>query len=328
MTSSANVRYCPRYAPEAQRERQADPNRAGASRGSDPLVKPAPFEYHAPRTAADAVALLDELGDGAKLLAGGQSLIPMLALRLTAFDHLVDVGRIDEMKGIGRRDGGLFVGAGTTHSEVGASPEVASAAPLISKAAAHIGHFQIRSRGTLGGSIAHADPAAEYPAAALALDASMEVLSSSGRRTLAAHDFFEGLWSTSMEPTDLLVGVWFPIWSGRCGFAVEEFALRHGDFALAGAALGIELDDDDRIQRCGIGLLGLGSTPERPTAIEAELRGRPIADVDPQELGQQAVAGLTSIPSDLHGSAAYRRRVGAAMVERAWNAASTEARDG
>jgi aerobic carbon-monoxide dehydrogenase medium subunit len=291
-------------------------------------VKPAPFEYHAPGTAADAVALLAEFGEEAKVLAGGQSLVPLLALRLTAFDHLVDVGRIGEMKGFERRDGALWVGAGTTQSEIEASAEVMSAVPLLAKATPLIGHFQIRSRGTLGGSIAHADPAAEYPAVALALDANMEVLSPQGRRTLAARDFFEGLWTTSMEPTDLLVGLSFPTWNGRCGFAVEEFALRHGDFAIAGAALGIELDDDDRIKRCGIGLIGLGSTPERPTAVEAEFCGRPITDVDPLEIGHLAVSGLTSVPSDLHGSANYRRQVGAAMVAQAWNAARTEARDG
>jgi carbon-monoxide dehydrogenase medium subunit len=291
-------------------------------------VKPAPFEYHAPSTAADAVSLLAELGEGAKVLAGGQSLVPMLALRLTAFDHLVDIGRISEMKGIEGRDDALWVGAGTTHSAVGASAEVASAVPLLAKATPLIGHFQIRNRGTLGGSIAHADPAAEYPAVALALDANMEVLSTQGRRSIAASDFFDGLWSTTMEATELLVGVSFPSWSGRCGFAVEEFALRHGDFAMAGAALGVELDGDDRIRRCSIALIGLGSTPERRSAVEAELCGQLIADIDPGELGREAVSGLASIPSDLHGSAKYRERIGAAMVARAWETAVTEARGG
>lgn len=291
-------------------------------------MKPAPFEYHAPSTAADAVALLAELGEQAKLLAGGQSLVPMLALRLAVFDHLVDIGRIPGIKGFERRDGSLWIGAGTTQSEIGASADVAFSVPLLAKATPLIGHFQIRNRGTLGGSIAHADPAAEYPAVALALDASMEVLSEKGRRTVAARDFFEDLWSTSMEPTELLVGVSFPTWDGRCGFAVEEFARRHGDFAIAGAVMGIELDDDDRIRRCGIGLIGLGSTPERSTAVEAQLSGLPITDVDPQEVGHLAMSGLTSVPSDMHGSAAYRTRVGAAMVARAWTAARTEAHGG
>jgi len=291
-------------------------------------LKPAPFEYHAPDTAAEAVNLLAELGDGAKVLAGGQSLIPMLALRLAVFEHLVDIGRIAELKGIERRDGGLWVGAGTTEAAVEASAEVASAVPLLAKATPLIGHFQIRSRGTLGGSIAHADPAAEYPAVALALDASMEVVAPKRRRTIEARDFFTGLWSTSMEPDELLVGVSFPIWSGRSGFAVEEFARRHGDFAIAGATIAVELDGDDRIQRCAIGLIGLGSTPERATAAEVELAGRPVTDVEPEEVGRLAMAGLPSVPSDLHGSAEYRKRVGAAMVARAWTTATTEARHG
>jgi carbon-monoxide dehydrogenase medium subunit len=291
-------------------------------------VKPAPFEYHAPETADDAVALLAGVGDGAKVLAGGQSLVPMLALRLAFFEHLVDVGRIAEMKGIEHRDGALWVGAGTTQADVEASAAVASAVPLLAKATPLIGHFQIRNRGTLGGSIAHADPAAEYPAVALTLDATMEVVSKNGRRTIAARDFFDGFWSTSMEPGELLAGVTFPIWGGRCGFAVEELARRHGDFAIAGVTIGIELDDNDRVTRCAIGLIGLGSTPERAGAAEAAAADCPITDLEPEEVGRLAVADLESVPADQHGSSEYRRRVGAVMVARAWAAAAAEARRG
>ena len=291
-------------------------------------MKPAPFEYHAPGTAAEAVGLLAELGDEAKVLAGGQSLIPMLALRLAVFDHLVDVGRIAELTGIERRDGALWVGAATVDSAVEASADVASAVPLLARATPLVGHFQIRNRGTLGGSIAHADPAAEYPAVALTLDATMEVLSPTGRRTIAAGDFFDGLWSTTMEPDELLTGVSFPVWGGRSGFAVEEFARRHGDFAIAGATVGVELDGDDRIRRCAIGLIGLGSQPERAATAEAELTGRPVTDVEPDEVGRLAMAELESVPADQHGSAEYRKRVGAAMVARAWTTATTEARHG
>jgi len=291
-------------------------------------VKPVSFEYHVPETIDDATKLLAELGDGAKVLAGGQSLIPMMALRLAVFEHLVDVGRIAELQGIERREGGLWIGAGTTAATVEASADVASMVPLLAKATPLVGHFQIRNRGTLGGSIAHADPAAEYPAVALALDASMDVMGPKGRRTIAARDFFEGHWSTTMEPDDLLVGVSFPVWSGRCGFAVEEFARRHGDFSLAGATVGVQLDGADRVRRCAIGLISLGSTPERAGAAETEIVGRPITEVDPGEVGRLAVAGLEAVPADLHGSAEYRKRVGAAMVARAWTAAITEARDG
>jgi carbon-monoxide dehydrogenase medium subunit len=291
-------------------------------------MKPTQFDYHAPETVAEAASLLAELGDNAKVLAGGQSLIPMLALRLAVFDHLVDIGRISELKGIERRNGSLWVGGGTTETMVGGSAEVAAAVPLLTRATPFIGHFQIRNRGTLGGSIAHADPAAEYPAVALALDASMEVVSARGRRSISARDFFGGVWSTSLMPDEVLAGVSFPVWSGRCGFAVEEFARRHGDFALAGAALGLELGSDDRIRRCAIGLIGLGSTPERASEAEAALIGQLVTDVDSEELGRLAVANLESIPYDLHGSVPYRRHLGGVMVARAWVAASGEARDG
>jgi carbon-monoxide dehydrogenase medium subunit len=153
----------------------------------------------------------------------------------------------------------------------------------------------------------------------------MEVVSTRGHRTIEARDFFAGLWSTTMEPHELLVGVWFPTWSGRTGVAVEELARRHGDFAIAGAAVGVQLDGDDRVRRCAIGLIGLGSTPERARATEAELVGRPVADVRADEVGRLAMTGLDSIPTDLHGSAEYRRRVGAVMAARAWAAAVREA---
>ena len=290
-------------------------------------MKAAPFESHAPTEPAGAVALLAELGDEAKVLAGGQSLVPMLALRLAVFEHLVDVGRIAELKGIERRDGALWVGAGTTQSEVGANAHVASATPLLARATPFIGHFQIRNRGTLGGSIAHADPAGEYPAVALALDASMEVVSANGRRSIAARDYFEGFWTTSMRPDELLAGVTFPVWSGRCGFAIEEFARRHGDFAIAGAAIGVELDADDRVRRCAIGLIGLGSTPERAARAEGAVGAQLITDVDAEDVGRLAMTRLEAVPGDLNGSAAYRSRVGAAMVARAWKRACAEALD-
>jgi carbon-monoxide dehydrogenase medium subunit len=277
---------------------------------------------------SEAVELLAELGDDAKVLAGGQSLIPMLALRLAVFGHLVDVARLADLRGVERRDGGLWIGASTTEAEVERSDEIAAAVPLLAKATPLVGHFQIRNRGTVGGSIAHADPAAEYPAVALALDATMDVVSVRGHRTIGASDFFAGLWSTSLEPDELLAGVSFPVSRERSGFAVEELARRHGDFAIAGATVGMELDGDDRIGRGVIGLLGLGSTPERARRTEAQLRGRRIDDLEPDEIGHLAVDELDAVPSDLHASAAYRRRVGAVLVARAWRTASEDARGG
>jgi len=289
-------------------------------------VKPAPFDYVRPSTAAEAVGLLAEHGDDAKLLAGGQSLVPMLALRLASFATLVDIGRVPELGGIAVESGEVRIGATTTQATIERSAEVARAVPLLARATPLIGHFQIRSRGTLGGSLAHADPAAEYPAVALALDADFEVLTTGGTRVVPANEFFTGVWSTAVADDELLAAVRFPIWTGRCGFAVREFARRHGDFAIAGAALAVELGGDDRVARVGIGLFGLGSTPERGAPAEAAALGQPAGELDADELGRLAVGELDSIPTDLHGSAEYRRRVGAAMVAAAWRDAIEEAR--
>ena len=291
-------------------------------------VKPPAFEYHRPDTAADAVAMLAQLGDESKILAGGQSLVPMLALRLTMFEHLIDITRVAELQGVQRAGATLQIGAGTTEADIEVSSEVAAAVPLLARATPLIGHFQIRNRGTIGGSIAHADPAAEYPAVVLALDATLEVLGTAGARTVPATEFFTGLWDTAIDDDELLTGVSFPIWAGRCGFAIEEVARRHGDFAIAGAAVALELDDADTVVRCGIGLIGLGSTPVRATAAEAEIVGRHVGELDADELGRSAVSDLVDVPSDLHSPPEYRRRVGAVTVTRALRSAISEARGG
>jgi carbon-monoxide dehydrogenase medium subunit len=285
-------------------------------------MKAANFAYHRPETIADAVTLLGEYGDDAKILAGGQSLVPMLAMRLTFFENLIDISRVVELQSIDLEDGHVRIGAATPHAFVGIDDEVADSVPLLTMSTPHIGHFQIRTRGTLGGAIAHADPAAEYAAVALTLDASIEATSSRGRRQIAASEFFTGLWETALAPDEILTAVRFPVWSGRSGFAIHEFARRHGDFAIAGATLGVELDDEDRVIRCGIGLLGLGATPKRATLAEDAVIGAAVADVTPEEIGRLAMSGLEDIPADLQGSASYRTRVGAAMVARAWTEAT------
>lgn len=290
-------------------------------------MKAAEFAYHRPDTVADAVSLLDEYGDDAKILAGGQSLVPMLAMRLTHFENLVDISRVEELKNIELRADSVWIGAGTPHALVGMDDEVAESVPLLTLSTPHIGHFQIRTRGTLGGAIAHADPAAEYAAVALTLDATIEAVSPRGSRQIPAADFFTGLWETALASDEILTAVAFPVWSGRCGFSVQEFARRHGDFAIAGATVAVELDDQERVVRCGIGLLGLGSTPERGTPAEEAVVGRSVTDITAEELGRLAVSGLHDVPTDLQGSAAYRTRVGATMVARAWTEATTEARN-
>lgn len=289
-------------------------------------MKSASFEYHRLDTVAESLALLAELGDEAKVLAGGQSLVPMMALRLAYFDHLIDISRLPELRGITVADGWLRVGAGETEAAVGRDAAVAGAVPLLTRATPFIGHFQIRNRGTLCGSVAHADPAAEYPTVALTLDAEMIAASASGgERTIPGAEFFTGLWSTTLEPDELLVAVRFPVWTGRTGFAVEEFARRSGDFAIAGAVVAVELNGDDQVVRAAIGLLGMGSVPLRAPAAEQAAIGQRLDALDTAELGALAMSGLDDVPADLQGSAAYRTRIGAAMVSRALTSALKEA---
>lgn len=285
-------------------------------------MKPAPFEYHAPESVADVVAVLGAHGDEAKPLAGGQSLVPMLSLRLTRFEHLVDVNRVPELAHVERRDGTLVVGATTRQASL-ERPGPARDVPLLGLAAPRIGHFQIRNRGTVGGSIAHADPAAELPAVALALDAELEIAAPSGRRRIPARDFFVGNWTTVLEAEDLLAAIHFPVWSSGAGFAVDEVARRHGDFALTGVVCGVEVDTDSVVTRAAVALFGMGATPLRAPAAETALIGsRPSPD-DVTEIAHLAVHDLEP-PDDVHASGIYRRRVGAHIVNRAFTRALEE----
>ena len=288
-------------------------------------MKPAPFEYHAPESVEDAVALLAQHGDEAKPLAGGQSLVPMLALRLTRFEHLVDLNRVDALTRIERSNGTLVVGAMTRQAALERS-DAADDVPLLGLAAPLIGHFQIRNRGTVGGSVAHADPAGELPAVALALDAELEVTSSSGGKRVSAMDFFVGTWTTSLEPDELLTAIRLPVWSGRCGFAVDEVARRHGDFALTGVVCGVALGKGDVVERAAIALLGMAATPVRASDAETALVGLAPAAGDLAEIGQFAVRDLDP-PDDIHASATYRRKVGAHLVSRGLARALDRARE-
>jgi carbon-monoxide dehydrogenase medium subunit len=290
-------------------------------------VKPAPFAYHAPATVADVVSVLAEHGDEAKVLAGGQSLVPLLALRLARFAHLVDLNRVPGLSGITRVNGSLEVGAMTRQAAAEHSALVGQV-PLLAQAIPLIGHFQIRNRGTVGGSIAHADPASELPAVALALDATMVVASPSGEKTVPASSFFVSTWTTSLDADEVLTAVRFPVWEGQAGFAVEEFARRSGDFAVTGVACGVALSSSgDRVERASIALFGMGPTPLRAADAEAALAGTAANGADLAEIGQVAVRG-TAPPDDLHGSSDYRRKVGAHLVTRALTRALQEASNG
>jgi carbon-monoxide dehydrogenase medium subunit len=286
-------------------------------------VKPRPFEYHAPASIADAVALLAEHGDEAKVLAGGQSLVPMMSLRLASFGYLVDLNTVAGLAGIERSNGHLRIGALVRQAVAEHDATVAADAPLVARALPLIGHFQIRNRGTIGGSIAHADPASELPAVALALDATMEAAGPGGTRDIGAAHFFESTWQTTLASDEILTAVRFPVWGGGSGFAVEEIARRHGDFALCGAACAVTLDGD-AVTRAAIALFGVGGTPVRAGAAEQALAAGG-AGADLAAIGQEAAAALQ--PSDdLHASGSYRKRVAAVVVRRALARAIQEAR--
>lgn len=285
-------------------------------------MKPARFRYHAPATVAEAVGLLAEHGDDAKVLAGGQSLVPIMALRLGRYGHLVDLNRVGELAGVEARNGHVRIGAMTRQATVEHDATVAERVPLLARAAPHIGHLQIRNRGTVGGSIAHADPAAELPAVALALDAVVEVSGPDGDREVAAGDLFESMWMTSLADAEVLTAVRFPARAARQGFAVAEVARRHGDFAIVGTACAVTVDDG-AVSDAAVALFGVGPTPVRAAAAEEALvtGGR---DVDLTEIGRLALADVEPT-DDVHASGAYRRRAGATVVARALADALAEA---
>jgi carbon-monoxide dehydrogenase medium subunit len=289
-------------------------------------VKPARFEYHAPTSVEEAIELLAAFGDDAKLLGGGQSLVPMLALRLTRFDHLVDLNRIPTLQFISRGGEWLSIGAMTRQAVAEHDEVVAVAAPLLAKAIPHIGHFQIRNRGTIGGSIAHADPASELPAVALTLDAEIEVLGPAGMRRIPAAEFFLSMWETAATAEEIVVAVHFPV-GGAAGFGFEEMALRVGDFALTGAACAITLSASGAIERAAIGLLGMDTTPVRARDAEVALVGATPDLDDLSEIASIAIA-TTNPTGDVHASARYRSQVGAVMVARALRSAIEEATRG
>ena len=285
-------------------------------------MKPAPFRYHAPESLENAVALLAEHGDEAKPLAGGQSLVPMLSLRLASFEHLVDLNGVASLSSIARTNGSLRIGAMVRQATAEHSPEVAGAVPLLSRALPLIGHFQIRNRGTIGGSSAHGDPASELPAVALALRATVEAEGPSGTRRIASEDFFVSTWETALRDGEILAAVEFPVWSGTCGFAIEEVARRHGDFALVGVACGVEVNGPS-VVRAGIAMFGVGPTAIRVAAAEhALIAGGTGADLT--EIGRIAANDLTP-PDDVHASSAYRKQVAAVVVRRALSRAIVEA---
>ncbi len=284
-------------------------------------MKPPSFAYARPDGLAGALDLLAQHGADARPLAGGQSLIPMLSLRLARPGLLVDLGRIAELAQLTVQDGRLVAGAMVRQRQIERDPLVAEHLPLLAAATRLIGHPSIRNRGTLGGSLAHADPSAEYPAVALALDAELVVRGPGGERVVPARDFFLGPFTTALAENELLVAVRFPLPSTRTGWAIEEVARRHGDFALAGAVALLERGADGTCAGAAVALFGVASRPVRATATERVLIGHAVTDETLREAAARAVEAIDEPLSDVHGSAAYRQRVTPAVVRRALEAA-------
>jgi len=289
-------------------------------------VKTPRFEYHAPQTLDEAVAILGELGDEAKVLAGGQSLVPLLAMRLARPEHLIDVNRVPELAQVEERAGMLAIGAAVRHRQVERSPVVAAASPLLAGAVPYIGHVAIRSRGTIGGSIAHADASAELPAVALAIDAEMLVRSSRGERVLEASEFFQGHFTTALEDDECLVEVRVPAWPARAGWGMHEMVRRHGDFAMAGAVAMVTLSDGGTIAGARVSLFGVADAPVRPRKVELALVGQAPSAETFAGAADAAVQPLEPA-SDVHGSSAYRRHVARVAVRRAFADAAARAKE-
>jgi carbon-monoxide dehydrogenase medium subunit len=286
-------------------------------------MKLPPVEYEAPTTVAEAVDLLAEHADEASVLAGGQSLIPLLALRLARPEVLIDVNGIGELSGVAATDGWVAIGAMTREYVAEASTTIADSVPLLAAALPLIGHEAIRSRGTIGGSLAHADPAAELPAVARALDAVFVVRGQSGERVIPAAEWFEGFLMTSRRPDELLVEVRFPAAGPGTGVSFHEVARRHGDFAIVGLAASLVLSGGV-INDARLAFAGLSDVPVRAAAAEDLLVGeRPSAELF-DEAARLATENVHP-PDDLHGSSDYRKTVAAVVLRRGLRAAADHA---
>ena len=277
-------------------------------------MKPPPFDYVAPTSIDEAVAALARGGPEAKVLAGGQSLIPLLNFRLARPSVLVDLNRVAELAYTTARDGGLAIGAMTRQAHIERDAGLARSQPLLSEAIRWVGHAAIRSRGTVGGSLAHADPAAELPAVAVCLDAHLTVVGPRGRRSIPAADFFLGYLSTALEPDEILVETWLPAVAPGTGQAWLECARRQGDVALAGVAVSLCLRGE-QVERARIVLTGVGGTPVRARAAETLLIGG--SALERLSAAADAVHSTIHPDADIHGSKEYRSHLAGVLTERA-----------
>ena len=278
-------------------------------------MKPPAFEYVRAGTTEEAVAELARAGEDARLLAGGQSLMPILNMRLAMPRRLIDLNRVGELAYIREREDGVAIGAMTRQRAVEKSTLVARRVPLLADAIPWVGHFQIRNRGTIGGSLAHADPAAELPAVAVCLDARVTVRGPDGSRTLTSEQLYRSYFTTTLASTEILTEIWFPAPPARTGHAWLEFARRHGDYALVGVAAAVTLRDES-IAEARLALTGVGGRPTRARDAERRLVGRRGSDAVLEDAAD-SVRQTIQPASDIHGTAEYRRRLAGTLTVRA-----------
>jgi carbon-monoxide dehydrogenase medium subunit len=279
-------------------------------------MKLPPFDYACPGTLSEAVQLL-AAGDGdAKALAGGQSLVPMLAFRLLHPTRLVDLRKLTDLRGIRISDHGVTLGAMVRWREIEDDTRLATAHPLLKAAIAHVAHYQIRNRGTVGGSIAHADPAAEMPGIAVTCDAEIAVVGTSGKRVIKAADFFQGPLMTALTSDEIIVEVRLPAWPKGRRWGFQEFARRRGDFAMAAAAVFYDQDASGKVSNAHVGVIGVGDYPKRLPAVEDVLNGQTVDEATIAK-AEAATSAAVEPQDDIHASAAYRRALVGTMVERA-----------
>jgi carbon-monoxide dehydrogenase medium subunit len=283
-------------------------------------MKPAPFDYHAPTSLDEAVALMSTL-DNAKVIAGGQSLVAMMNFRYAMPDHLIDLGNITGLSGLHFEAQTLRIGSMTRQRELEFSIPLANKVPLLKAALAHVGHRQTRNRGTLGGSLAHADPAAELPTVCLALDAEIEIAGANGTRIVPMREFSAGFMTTALGYDEILLAVHIRPWPEGHGYSFREYARRHGDFAVAGAAVLLDANNDGVIERAAVALCGVTDRPIRRDEAEAALVGRHLDD---RVIARAAsLAGDVEATADIHADATYRRHLARVLTTRALHEASS-----
>jgi CO/xanthine dehydrogenase FAD-binding subunit len=287
-------------------------------------VKPASFQYCDPDTLAGALSVLAATPEDARVLAGGQSLVPMMALRLARPKIVVDINAISELDFVRATPAGLSIGALTKQRTLERSPIVAGNYPLLAEAVPLIGHFQIRNRGTVGGSLAHADPAAELPAVMLALDGEFVLARSTGTRTMPAEEFFVMPYATALAPGEMLTEIQLPAAAGKTGAAICEFARRHGDFALAGVVARIDVGEAAIVTDARVVVFGLGPVPCRIRDAEREIIGHAVNEALIESVSRQVSASVEA-HSDIHASADYRRHMAEVLAARALRVAAARA---